>query len=137
MKKLESDIARAMRDYIRTAENLQNLVDLQEVHRLSETGFKPNLVNVTQYGAYLHGVQMACEKILRDNFTQGNGLASKDDRLVLEAELKLVLESKLSADRWITGYPNMMLEPVKKDKSGKAKAYKASWYMKKSLKVKL
>lgn len=89
-----------------------------------------------QYGAYLHGIQMACNKIRNDWFTTDNAgkLAKKDDRLVFEAVLEKVLESKLDAERWIGESTNMMLEPVERDKRGNVTKYKAKFYVERIVK---
>ena len=75
MRKLESDIKRATKryerakaEYEKARDALQSLVELKEVERMDEQGVKPNLVNVMQYGSYLHGIQMACNKIRNDWF---------------------------------------------------------------------
>lgn len=146
MRKLESDIKRATKKYERAKEEyekscdaLRSLVDLKEVKRMDEQGVKPNLVNVMQYGAYLHGIQMACNKIRNDWFTTDNAgkLAKKDDRLVFEAILEKVLESKLDAERWIGGGTSMMFEPVERDKKGNVTKYKASFYIERIVKQKI
>lgn len=145
MKKLESDIKRATNRF-KKAKNLyeqmrgelQRLIELKEVERMDEKGVKPNLVNVMQYGAYLHGVQMTCNKILNDWFRMNNSnkLAKKDDRLVFEAVLEIVLRSKLDAERWISEGTSMMFEPVQRDKKGNVTKYKASFYVNKTVKIK-
>lgn len=139
MRKLESDIKRAKKKYEEARDALQSLVDLKEVERMDEQGVKPNLVNVMQYGAYLHGIQMACNKIRNDWFTMDNAgkLAKKDDRLVFEAVLEKVLESKLDAERWIGESTNMMFEPVERDKKGNVTKYKASFYIERIVKQKI
>ena len=146
MKKLESDIKRATKKYERAKaeyekarDALQSLVELKEVERMDEQGVKPNLVNVMQYGAYLHGIQMACNKIRNDWFTMDNTgkLSKKDDRLVFEAVLEKVIESKLDAERWIGESTNMMFEPVERDKKGNVTKYKASFYIERIVKQKI
>lgn len=146
MRKLESDIKRATKKYERakaeyekSREALQSLVDLKEVERMDEKGVKPNLQNVMQYGTYLHGIQMACNKIRNDWFTMDNAgkLAKKDDRLVFEAVLEKVLESKLDAERWIGESTNMMFEPVERDKKGNVTKYKARFYIERIVKQKI
>lgn len=139
MRKLESDIKRATKKYEEARDALQSLVDLKEVKRMDEQGVKPNLVNVMQYGAYLHGIQMACNKIRNDWFTTDNAgkLAKKDDRLIFEAVLEKVLESKLDAERWIGESTNMMFEPVERDKKGNVTKYKASFYVERTVRTKI
>lgn len=146
MRKLESDIKHATKkyelakaEYEKARDALQSLVDLKEVERLDEQGVKPNLVNVMQYGAYLHGIQMACNKI-RNNWFKGdnnNKLSKKEQRAVLEAVLEKVLESKLDAERWIGESTNMMFEPVERDKKGNVTKYKASFYVERIVKQKI
>lgn len=146
MRKLESDINRATKKYERAKaeyekarEALQSLIELKEVERMDEQGVKPNLQNVMQYGAYLHGIQMACNKIRNDWFTTDNAgeLEKKDDRLVFEAVLEKVLESKLDAERWIGESTNMMFDPVERDKKGNVTKYKASFYIERIVKQKI
>ena len=146
MKKLESDINRATKKYDRAKaeyekarDALQNFVELKEVERLDEKGVKPNLVNVMQYGAYLHGVQMACNKIYNDWFKgdNANNLSKKEARASLDAVLEIVLKSKLDAERWIGESTNMMLEPVERDKKGNPTKYKASWYVERIVRTKI
>lgn len=138
MRKLESDIKRATKKYERVKaeyekarDALHSLVELKEVELLDEQGVKPNLVNVMQYGAYLHGVQMACNKIRNDWFIgdNNNKLSKKEERAVLEAVLEKVLESKLDAERWIGDSTNMMFELVERDKKGNVTKYKAKFYV--------
>lgn len=146
MRKLESDIKRATKKYERAKaeyekarDALQSLVDLKEVERMDEQGVKPNLVNVMQYGAYLHGIQMAYNKIRNDWFKgdSANDLSKKNNRLVLEAVLEKVLESKLDAERWIGEGTNMMFEPVELDKKGNVTKYKASFYVERTVRQKI
>lgn len=143
MKKLESDIKRATKKYDRAKaeyekarDALQNFVELKEIERLDEKGVKPNLVNVMQYGAYLHGIQMACNKIRSDWFKgdSTNNLAKKERRAVLEAVLEIVLRSKLDAERWISESSNMMFEPVERDKKGNPTKYKSKFYVERIVK---
>lgn len=105
MRKLESDIKRATKKYERAKaeyekarEELQYLVDMKLVEKVDERGVEPDLANVMQYGAYLHGIQMACNKIRNDWFTTDNAgkLAKKDDRLVLNLCLKRFLNQNLT-----------------------------------------
>lgn len=125
MRKLESDIRRATKryarckcDYEKARNDLQNLIELKEVEQMDKQGVRPNLINVMQYGAYLHGVQMGAKKILDDWFKMGNAgkLGKKEERLALEAFLELILKSKLDAARWIEESMGMMFEPVERDK---------------------
>lgn len=145
MRKLESDIKRATKkyekakaEYEKARDALQYLVDMKLVEKVDERGVEPNLVNVMQYGAYLHGAQMACAKIRHDWFKMDNAskLAKKDDRLVFEAVLEKVLESKLDAERWIGEGTNMMFEPVERDKKGNVTKYKASFYIERTIRQK-
>lgn len=142
MRKLESDIKRATKkyekakaEYEKARDALQNLVDLKVVELMDEQGIRPNLKNVMQYGAYLHGIQLACAKIRHDWFMgdNTNKLAKKDERLILEAVLGKVLESKLDAERWIGEGTSMIFEPVERDKKGNATKYKASFYVEKTI----
>ena len=146
MRKLESDIKRATKKYERAKaeyekarEELQYLVDMNLVGKVDERGVEPELANVMQAGADLHGIQRACNKIRNDWFTMDNAgkLAKKDDRLVFEAVLEKVLESKLDAERWIGEGTNMMFEPVERDKKGNVTKYKASFYIEKIVKQKI
>lgn len=139
MRKLESDINRAKKKYEEARDALQSLVDLKEVERMDEQGVKPNLVNVMQYGAYLHGIQMACNKIRNDWFIgdNNNKLSKKEERAILEAVLEKVLESKLDAERWIGESTNMMFEPVERNKKGNVTKYKASFYIERIVKQKI
>lgn len=146
MKKLEADIKRAKKKYERAKaeygkarEALQSLVELKEVERMDEQGIKPNLVKVMQYGAYLHGIQRTCAKIRHDWFMgdNENKLAKKEQRAILEAVLKKVLESKLDAERWIGEGTSMMFEPVERDKKGNVTKYRASFYVERTVKVKI
>ena len=143
MRKLESDIKRATKryerakaEYEKARDALQSLVELKEVERMDEQGVKPNLVNVMQYGAYLHGIQMACNKIRNDYFKgdNANSIGKKDNRLIFEAILEKVLESKLDAERWIDEGTNMMFEPVERDKKGNVTKYKAKFYVERIVK---
>ena len=95
--------------------------------------------NVMQYGAYLHGIQMACNKIRNDWFKgdSANNLAKKERRAVLDAVLEIVLKSKLDAERWIGESKNMMFEPVERDKKGNVTKYKASFYIERIVKQKI
>ena len=146
MRKLESDIRKAAKKYERAKaeyekarDSLQSLVELKEVERMDEQGVKPNLQNVMQYGAYLHGIQMACNKIRNDWFKgdSANNLAKKEQRAVLDAVLEIVLKSKLDAERWISESTNMMFEPVELDKKGNVTKYKASFYIERIVKQKI
>lgn len=143
MRKLESDIKRATKNYERAKaeyekarEELQYLVDIKLVKKVDERGVEPDLANVMQYGAYLHGIQMACNKIRNDWFKgdSANDLSKKNNRLVLEAVLEKVLESKLDAERWIGESTNMMFEPVERDKKGNVTKYKAKFYVERIVK---
>lgn len=143
MKKLESDIKRATKKYERAKaeyekarEELQYLVDMKLVDKVDERGVEPDLANVMQYGAYIHGIQMACNKIHNDWFKGdiANSLAKKEQRAVLEAVLEKVLESKLNAERWIGESTNMMFEPVERDKKGNVTKYKAKFYVERIVK---
>lgn len=143
MKKLESDIQRATKKYERAKaeyekarDALQSIIELKEVERMDEQGVKPNLVNVMQYGAYLHGIQMACNKIRNDWFKgdSANNLAKKEQRAVLESVLEIVSKSKLDAERWIGESTNMMFEPVERDKKGNVTKYKAKFYVERIVK---
>lgn len=143
MRKLESDIQRATKKYERAKaeyekarDALHSLVELKEVERMDEQGVKPNLQNVMQYGAYLHGIQMACNKIRNDWFKgdSAKNLAKKEQRAVLESVLEKVLESKLDAERWISESTNMMFEPVERDKKGNVTKYKAKFYVERIVK---
>lgn len=143
MRKLESDIQRATKKYERakteyekSRDDLQSLVELKEVERMDEQGVKPNFQNVMQYGSYLHGIQMACNKIRNDWFKgdSANSLAKKERRAVLEAVLEIVLKSKLDAERWISESTNMMFEPVERDKKGNVTKYKAKFYVERIVK---
>lgn len=146
MRKLESDIRRATRRYKaaclwyeKTREALQDLTDLQEAARLDGQGIKPNLERVRQYGAYLSGVQRAVGKILHDKLLGDNArkLSGKDGRLCLVAELELVMRDKVSADRWIGGYPNMRIKAVAFDKKGKPTKYEATWYVRQTIDIEI
>lgn len=146
MRKLTSDIKRSTKKYERAKAEyekaraaLQTLTDLKEVERLDEEDVKPNLRNVRQYGEYLSGVRAAVGKILRDYFSlpDGRALSGRDDRLALDAVLRLASESKLSADRWINEDISIMIEAVEKDKKGKATKYKASFYVERTIKQKI
>lgn len=146
MKKLGSDIRRATekyehckRKYEEARAYLQNLMELGEADKMGEEDVKPNLRNVIYHGAYLGGVQAACKKILNDWFKMDNAgkLSKKDDRLVFEAVLEIVLESKLDAGRWIGEGLGMMFEPVGHDKKGNVTKYKASWYVERVIKTKI
>lgn len=146
MRKLDSDIRKTTKRYERIRSEyekarveLQALTDLKEVERLDEDGVKPNLQNVRQYGAYLSGVRAAIDKILQAYFTSDSAgsLSSKEDRMLFEADLRLAIESKISVDRWITGYPHKIFEAVEKDKKGKTTKYKASWYVERTIKQKI
>lgn len=143
MRKLESDIKRATKKYERAKseyekarEELQYLVDMKLVEKADERGVEPDLANVMQYGAYLHGIQMACNKIRNDWFKGdiANSLAKKEQRAVLEAVLEKVLESKLDAERWIGEGTSMMFEPVERDKKGNVTKYKARFYVERIVK---
>lgn len=143
MRKLESDIRRATKKYERAKaeyekarEELQYLVDMKLVEKVDERGVEPDLANVMQYGAYLHGVQMACNKIRNDYFKgdNANSIGKKDNRLIFEAILEKVLESKLDAERWIGEGTNMMFEPVERDKKGNVTKYKAKFYVERIVK---
>lgn len=146
MRKLESDIKRATKkyekakaEYEKSRDALKSLVELKKVERMDEQGIKPNLVNVMQYGAYLHGIQMACAKIRHDWFMgdNENKLAKKEQRAILEAVLEKVLQSKLDAERWIGEGTNMMFEPVEFDKKGNVTKYKASFYIERTIRQKI
>ena len=146
MRKLESDIKRATKkyeyykcEYEKARNDLQNLIELKEVEQMDKQGVRPNLINVMQYGAYLHGVQMGAKKILNDWFKMKNAgtLGKKEGRLELEAVLELVLKSKLNAERWISESTNMMLEPVERDKKGNVTKYKASFYVESTVRTKI
>lgn len=146
MRKLESDIKRAKEKYDRAKaeyekarDALQYLVDMELVEKVDERGVEPNLTNVTRCGAYLHGIQMACAKIRHDWFMgdNTNKLGKKDQRLVLEAVLEKVLESKLDAERWIGEGTSMMFEPVERDKKGNVAKYKASFYIERTIRQKI
>ena len=139
MKKLNRDIKRARENYEKALADLQGLIELAEVKKLGEQEILPNLRNVVYYGAYLHGVQMTCNKILHEWFKMDNAgkLAKKDGRLVLKAVLEKVLESKLDAERWIIEDMPMMLEPVERDKKGTPTKYKASFYTERVIREKL
>lgn len=139
MKKLNRDIKRAREKYEKALADLQGLLELAEVKKLGEKEILPNLRNVVYYGAYLHGVQMTCNKILHEWFKMDDAgkLAKKDDRLILEAVLEKVLESKLDAERWIVEDMPMMLEPVERDKKGTPTKYKASFYVEKKVRLKI
>ena len=143
MKKLESDIQRATKKYERAkteyekARNeLQYLIDMKLVEKVDKRGVEPDLANVMQYGAYLHGIQMACNKIRNDWFKgdSANNLAKKERRAVLESVLEIVLKSKLDAERWISDSTNMMFEPVERDKKGNVTKYKAKFYVERIVK---
>lgn len=143
MRKLESDIKRATKNYERAKaeyekarEELQYLVDMKLVEKVDERGVEPDLANVMQYGAYLHGIQMACNKIRNDYFKgdNANSIEKKNNRLIFEAILEKVLESKLDAERWIGESANMMFEPVERDKKGNVTKYKASFYIERIIK---
>ena len=143
MKKLESDIQRATKKYERAkteyekARNeLQYLIDMKLVEKVDKRGVEPDLANVMQYGAYLHGIQMACNKIRNDWFKgdSANNLAKKERRAVLESVLEIVLKSKLDAERWIGESTNMVFEPVERDKKGNVTKYKASFYIERIVK---
>lgn len=143
MKKLESDIQRATKKYERAkteyekARNeLQYLIDMKLVEKVDKRGVEPDLANVMQYGAYLHGIQMACNKIRNDWFKgdSANNLAKKERRALLDAVLEIVLKSKLDAERWISDSTNMMFEPVERDKKGNVTKYKAKFYVERIVK---
>lgn len=146
MRKLESDIKRATKkyekaksEYEKARNALQSLVDMKLVEKVDERGVEPNLVNVMQYGAYLHGIQMACAKIRHDWFMGDNinKLAKRDQRAILEAVLEKVLESKLDAERWIGEELEMMFEPVERDKKGNVTKCKANFYVEKIVRQKI
>ncbi len=126
-------------EYEKARDRLQNLMELQEAAKMSEEEVKPVLRNVMYYGAYLSGIQVACKKILDDWFKMPkiNGLGKKEDRLILEAVLEIVLKSKLDAERWISENIEMKLKPVKFDKKGKPTKYKANWYVERRIRIEL
>ena len=146
MKKLQSDIRRARKkydyykaEYEKARAALENLVTLEAAEQMDIEAVRPKLHHATYYGAFLSGVVRACAKILSEYFdmADGKGLGTANERAALKAVLKLVTKSKLSADRWMTGSENMILEPVARDKKGKPTEYQASWYVTKTVKQKL
>lgn len=91
MRKLESDIKRATKNYENAKAKYEEardayeyLVELKEVERMDEQGVKPNLINVMYYGAYLNGIQRACAKIIKARANGGWG--SMDYYLTINAK---------------------------------------------------
>ena len=136
MKKMQSDIRKAIKQYDRCKEayekamkNLVSLKVLEEVQRLDDADqLRLNLREVTQSGAYISGIQKAL-LFIRDRCICGKKSISKDDMMVLKATIELGLSSKIAAERLVVGeWGNIKYCPVK-DKKGNVTGYEAKFYV--------
>lgn len=136
MKKLQSDIRKATKQYNRckeaydkAMENLVSLKVLEEVQRLDDAAkLKLNLREVIQYGAYISGIQKAL-LFIRDRCICGKKSISRDDTMILKATIELALSSKIATERLVAGeWGNIRYHPIK-DKKGNVTGYEAKFYV--------